>query len=597
MRQRKILNNDLPSVGVSSDESDPENSIQAVYPSVEEEEDILGLTSKTAHQHSSENDIENEIDIVDSSKHSFCFRFMKVFVAGKAWWVQCLTITIAALLTYSYNNINASVIDESNGGNTTTNVQVAIMTVIILVGASPFRNTHLTTAAIGTFVGGQNIIGSTDDGEFEMYKSKFYFINYLWLLILSMIVGLIWCFIITNSRLKILDGYAGRLGSTTFIGMNVTMLVVFGPLRVVDWNRYYYGFLHVVHVGEEDSSPTPSLASAWTWTEEIELAIGYALAVIWLGVTAGTTRIFHLRYVQQWNRINKDSSSLSPKTLSISIPTTIIAPAPAPAPSEPEPLNNILIPVLYTLLSILVVNATQYLHSPGLYNGFAVGAYVAMASLQKIPTITKFTTVSIIAAGFGLALTPFCVGFAGKSGFTAMCGHVTHIAVETIIEYIRASVTIKRRQQQQQQEDEQSETLAQQIELIESNLPQAQEQEEEETHHHHQQQQQQKEQQSFHLYHSHKPSKKKEYVTKQQRRQQQRLQHHNQQQHNYIHQQQQRQQQHESVVQLHHRAWDATIKKNTGDDGVWEHPKLSHKTEAEHHIISHETKVIKIDVI
>jgi len=591
MRQRKILNNGLPLGGLSSGESDPEDSIQALHPPVQDGEDLFGLTSNTALKHSIENDTDNEIDTVDSTNRSFCFRFMEVFVVGKAWWVQCFTITVTAILTYSYNNINASVIDESNGGNTTTNVQVAIMTVITLVGASPFRNTHLTTAAVGAFVGGQSIISSTKDGGLEMYKSEFCFSNYLWLLILSMIVGLIWCFIITNSRLKILDGYAGRLGSTTFIGMNVTMLVVFGPLGVVGWNRYYYGFLHVVHVGEEDSSPTPSLASAWTWTEEIELAIGYALAVIWLGVTAGTTRILHQRYIQQWYRINKDSSSLSPTTLSFSTPATTIAPA--LSEPEPEPLNNILIPVLWALLSILVVNATQYIHSPGLYNGFVVGAYVAMASLQKIPTITKFATVSIIAACWGLALTPFCVGFAGKSGFTSMCGHVTHIAVETVIEHIRASMVIKRWQQQQQQEDEQSEVLAQQIELIESNTSQAQVQEQEEEE---EEEQQQKEQQSFHLYHSHKPSKKKEYVTKQQRRQQQRLQHHNQQQHDYIHQQQQQQQQ-GSVAQLHHRAWDATTKKSTGDDSVWEHPKLSHKIDEEHHIVLHEAKVAKIDDI
>lgn len=46
--------------------------------------------------------------------------------------------------------------------------------------------------------------------------------------------------------------------------------------------------------------------------------------------------------------------------------------------------------------------------------GFAVGAYVAMASLQKIPNIEKFTLVSCTAAIWGLALTPFFVGFPGS---------------------------------------------------------------------------------------------------------------------------------------------------------------------------------------
>jgi len=67
--------------------------------------------------------------------------FLREWNANQAKWAQCLTIAFSALATYSYHNIGA-----------TANVQVSIMTVITLVGASPFCRTHLTTAAIGTFV-------------------------------------------------------------------------------------------------------------------------------------------------------------------------------------------------------------------------------------------------------------------------------------------------------------------------------------------------------------------------------------------------------------------------------------------------------------
>lgn len=326
---------------------------------------------------------------------------------GKEPWVQCLTIYVAAWLTYSYDN-------AGDGG---ANVQVAIMTVIALVAATPLASTHLIPAAIGAFVGGQSVIGSV--GPIEDHKAVRAG-NYLWLFLLSVVVGTVWCFVI--AKLKILDGYAGRLGTTTFVGMNLVMLTAFGPLGVVDWDRYYYGFVHVVHVGEEDASR--SLATAWSWTEETEVAVGYVLSVLWLGVVAGGTRIRHDDYVR---RIKAGPS---------------VSNDPPPAP-----LNNVSVPCLVALASMLAINATEYKHAPGLYNGFAVGAYVAMASLHKIPSVSRFASVSLLAAGelahrnsrwlfigsfhpeaktmrsfslgWGLALTPFFVGFAGSK-----CAHV-----------------------------------------------------------------------------------------------------------------------------------------------------------------------------
>eukprot|EP00980_Cylindrotheca_fusiformis_P026827 scaffold17595_cov113-Cylindrotheca_fusiformis.AAC.12 len=367
--------------------SDPEENIQAVEPD-EEQQPVFFISSSdnkyNRHQGSSAAGLGSAL--VQRTFHS-----MK---EANTWWAKCLTIFFTACLTYSFRNT----------GEVKTNVQIAIMTVITLVGASPFCSTHLILASIGAFVGGQNIIGST--GPFES-NNQVHAINYLWLFLLSFVVG--WCFVLV-SKFRILDGYSGRLGTTTFIGMNVVMLLVFGHAGVVDWDRYYYGLVYVINVAEEDSAPP--LASAWEWTEKAELAIGYVMAVIWLGLVGGATRIFHHRYIQGF------ASNQKSKT-------------------PPGPLNNVLVPVLWALLSMLIVNATNYRHAAGLYNGFAVGSYVAMASLQKIPTVFKFVLVSAMASVWGLALTPFFVGFSGKSGFTAMLGHVTLSGLEVLLEKLR----------------------------------------------------------------------------------------------------------------------------------------------------------------
>mmetsp|Transcript_13223 Transcript_13223/g.24026 ORF Transcript_13223/g.24026 Transcript_13223/m.24026 type:complete len:363 (+) Transcript_13223:112-1200(+) len=342
---RKRNNTSLGASNSSDNESEAEESIIAAHP-----QDTFAFQSTN---------LSDEVSPTLTLDCGNCDSVLEQLQQGKAWWVQCLTIYFAASLTYSYNNVGNS-----------TNVQIAIMTVVTLVGATPFASTHLISTAIGAFVGGQNIIAAT--GLIED-NNVIFASNYLWLLLLSSVVGFVWCFVI-NSRLKILDGYSGRLGTTTFIGMNLVMVTTYGPAGVVDWDRYYYGFVHMIHIGEEDASF--SLASAWKWTEEAELAVGYVFSVLWLGVVAGGTRILHNNYVQQSIKAGFSSNE-----------------------QPPAPLNNVLVPVIWALLSMLMINATQYKHAPGLYNGFAVGSYVAMSSLQKIPSISKFASVSFLAAG------------------------------------------------------------------------------------------------------------------------------------------------------------------------------------------------------
>ena len=457
---------------------------------------------------SDEESVEGATHPQESSSVSFphttlrddCFSVIEQLKQCRVCWVQILTIYIAAVLTYSYNN----------SGDHNANVQIAIMTVITLVGASPIESTYLIPTAIGAFVGGQNIIGST--GLMED-NNGIPASNYLWLMLLSIVVGLVWYFIINNPRLKILDGYAGRLGSTTFLGMNLTMLI-FCSVGVANWNRYYYGIIHAIHIAEEDTSTTLA-TDIWIWSEEIELAIGYVLSVLWLGVSAGTIRIMHNNYVQRC------------KVDAISTP--------------PVQLNNVSFPVLWALLCMLVVNATQYKHASGLFNGFAVGAYVAMASLQKISSVSQFLVVSSLAAMWGLALTPFFVGFAGskcislytyftamdlishlvlfsrytqESGFTSMLGHVTYNILDLIVRRVRSA---RLRSIQEEQLALDSSSLTRDNVLEEAPPP---------SHQHH-----------------HKP-KQKAFYTKQQRRQQKKLKH--------LHDEEEN-----NTPKLHHRAWSA----------------------------------------
>ena len=423
-----------------------------------------------------------------SSKDSTRIRTLFLhLLQGKAWWTQCITIFVAAFLTYSFNNVGSKI-----------NVHVAIMTVITIVGASPFRNSHLVLASIGAFVGGQNVIASTNDNE-NIINST----NYLWLLLLSVVVGLVWCFVIVPY--KILDGYAGRLGTTTFIGFNVTMMLFFGPLHVVQWKRYIFGVYQVVLMAEEDT--TLDVANVWEWADEAELAIGYCISVLWLGVAGGAIRIFH-------NNTN---------------------------PSEA--LNNVLIPCLLALLSMLVVNSTAYNHAYGLYNGFAVGAYVAMASLQKIHSIMKLALISFTAALWGLLLTPFFVGFAGKSGFTAMLGHKTFEIIELFIK------KYKHRLRQEEMEVQLSnispEESHQQQQSLQSTISVSHDESSSLLMHHP---------------HSHKPQRENSVLLKHQRRQKSRLRHY---------QDQTQESGSTSSKTLQHRGWSATTQTSAADG--WQH--------------------------
>lgn len=333
----------------------------------------------TSHPNEHEN-IRRFLNALDTHgmNCNFLLNKLQQLKEGKELWVQFLTICSAATLTYGYTN--------SDIIGARANVQIAIMTVITLVGATPFTSTHLIPATIGVFTGGHNIIGSklTEDDDVEVIYR-----NYVWLQLqlLCLVVTLVWRF--GMQKHKILDGYSGRLGTTVFIGMNVSMLL-FAPLGVVSWDRYYYGLIKVLNSAED------SIPLSRAWVEEAELALGYVVAVLFLGTVAGGTRVVNQRYIKKLEDASEESTQL------------------------PRPLNNIAVPVVWALLSMLTVIVSGYRNGPVLFNGFAVGSYVAMSSLQKIPSVGKFAFVSILAAGWGLLLTPFFVGFPGSMLFTAV---------------------------------------------------------------------------------------------------------------------------------------------------------------------------------
>ncbi|KAG7346069.1 hypothetical protein IV203_005137 [Nitzschia inconspicua] len=494
----------------SSSDDEEEQRIQASYPPSETEQQLQQHVQQTRH-----------IDACFSRMFAFLRqhvnvpRLWKTFLSGgnaiDQWWVHALTISVAAVLTYSYNNSDSH-----------TNVQIAIMSVIVLVGATPLGATHVLATSIGAFVGGQSIIGATGE-DLALDISPPTITSYGWLLLLAITVAWVWRYIV---KWKILDGYGGRLGTTTFLGMNLVMCTVWGPLGVVDWNRYYFGFVRDVHVAEEADNP---LASAWTWTGQVELALGYVAAVVWLAAISGAVRIWNDRCIQKWHHDKNNNSSDESRS-----------------EAPPKPLNNVLIPSVLALSSMLIVNMAQYEHAPGIYNGFAVGAYVGMASLQKIESILHFTSVGLVAAGWGLALTPVFVGFAGKAGFTAMCGHVTH---RLILEPMIKNFWIRRRQQQQQREDDEAEERRRSHAISETR------EKPDGIQRHHDHRDDSDEHERKHPQH---PSIEVVNYTKQQRRQQQRL----------LHRQQQEEiKKQQQAAPLHHRAWVA-------QSDHWEHPKL-----------------------
>jgi hypothetical protein len=86
----------------------------------------------------------------------------------------------------------------------------------------------------------------------------------------------------------------------------------------------------------------------------------------------------------------------------------------------------VLVPCKLALFFMMIVNCTEYKNRTALYNGFAAGAYVAMASEARLPLIVAFAIAGTFAGLWGLLLSPFFLDFGRNDGFTAMMGYSTY---------------------------------------------------------------------------------------------------------------------------------------------------------------------------
>ena len=158
--------------------------------------------------------------------------------------VQLTANVAAAFMTYSLvNGLSGSAWNHS----------LAIMVVILLVGEAfpPL----VAAAACGTCIGGQYPVTVA---------------NYGWLLLLSIISGAAWVLV---QKRNLLLGFSGRLGSTAFVSMNLGMMLVLGPSRLVPWSQ--------------DGSSTFMWKERWT----VESAVAFVASTILLAVVPAYFRL------------------------------------------------------------------------------------------------------------------------------------------------------------------------------------------------------------------------------------------------------------------------------------------------------------------
>ncbi|CAB9513335.1 expressed unknown protein [Seminavis robusta] len=275
---------------------------------------------------------------------------IRELISEAHWLIQVFTTIVAAFLTYSLVNEGEQF-----------NHQIATMAVIVLIGES--QPQLVTAAGCGAFAGGQ-------------YTQTIP--NYGWLFLLSIATASAWLLV---QRYKLLLGFSGRLGTTTFIAMNTTMILFIGPSKAVPWNQY------------------GNAALLWGDRLLLEPSLMFLASVI---VMAGVCGAFRL--------------------------------------NAKMPVSPVLLPVKFALLAMMIVNATGYSYRNACFNGFAVGAYVAMASEARIPSVLSFVAAGCFAGLWGLFLAPFFVGFGGKGGFTATLGYTTYYVLTVVLSKIRSKL-------------------------------------------------------------------------------------------------------------------------------------------------------------
>ena len=203
--------------------------------------------------------------------------------------------------------------------------------------------------------------------------------SYPGIVLLSTLTAIVWQIV---SQRKLLLGFSGRLGASAFLGMNMTAIITFAFADSTSTEGY-------TRYGE------PNWTNKMDW-EEIIVTI---VATIFLAATAS------------WFRLG----------------ATV-------------PVNPVLVPSTWALCCMLLISLTDYRYSGSIFDGFAVGSYVAMAAESRLPNICRFAMVGFLA-GLGIVLfNPFFLGFGGKSGFTAMIGYSTYLAIQTFTRQARKKI-------------------------------------------------------------------------------------------------------------------------------------------------------------
>ena len=225
------------------------------------------------------------------------------------------------------------------------------------------------------------VAASAGAGAFAGMASGITIPNYGWLALLALVTSVVWT---TFHHFKILVGCGGRLGTSAFLSMNLTVALFIMPSGAVSWSQY--GNINEL------------------WSERLELV---------------------------------------PSILSVGACTFLSAAGGAVRLKSKLPLNPVQAPTSIALLCMLILEPTQFKYTTQIDAGLAVGSYVAMASEQYLSSVFDFGAAGFLSGLWILFLDPFFLGFGGKRGFTSFCGFVTYVLISKALEFIREKCRVK----------------------------------------------------------------------------------------------------------------------------------------------------------
>jgi hypothetical protein len=273
------------------------------------------------------------------------------------WAFQVVATITACFWTYALMNGNGN----DNDVVVQWDAQIVIMVVLVLTGvACPVD--MFAPVGVGVFAGAvpRSSVVPT----------------YTALLVLSLVSAVVWRIV---AYTRFLAGFGGRMGTTTFLAMNITAVFFLIPFGYMPggWNSY----------GQ------PNWTTGSDHTFDWDTAIVLVCSTTFLSVAGASFRI----------QAQKATPALHPF------------------------LTPCAVALACDLLVAAATPANHRLLASSAYLGFSVGSYVAMAALSNLPHNEADFFVAGLAAGLiGVLIEPFFVEFAGKAGFTAFLGYSTY---------------------------------------------------------------------------------------------------------------------------------------------------------------------------